>query len=30
MQLAGPVRYLKSHFINGVKSMPVRFSPRYT
>jgi cholest-4-en-3-one 26-monooxygenase len=28
MQLAGPVRYLKSHFINGVKSMPVRFSPR--
>jgi cholest-4-en-3-one 26-monooxygenase len=28
MQLAGEVRYLKSHFINGVKSMPVRFAPR--
>jgi cytochrome P450 len=23
----GPVRYLHSHFINGVKSMPVRFTP---
>jgi cytochrome P450 len=27
MQLAGPIRYLSSHFINGVKSMPVRFTP---
>jgi cytochrome P450 len=26
MQLAGPIRYLNSHFINGVKSMPVRFT----
>jgi cholest-4-en-3-one 26-monooxygenase len=24
----GPVRYLHSHFINGVKSMPVRFTER--
>ena len=23
----GPMRYLHSHFINGVKSMPVRFTP---
>ncbi len=23
----GPIRYLHSHFINGVKSMPVRFTP---
>jgi cytochrome P450 len=26
----GPVRYLRSHFINGVKSMPVRFTPEAT
>jgi cytochrome P450 len=26
----GPVRYLHSHFINGVKSMPVRFTPEAT
>jgi len=30
MQLAGPIRFLKSHFINGVKSMPVRFSPSHS
>ena len=27
IQLAGPIRTLHSHFINGVKSMPVRFTP---
>jgi cytochrome P450 len=27
IQPNGPVRYLRSHFINGVKSMPVRFTP---
>jgi cytochrome P450 len=26
----GPVRYLHSHFINGVKSMPVQFTPEAT
>jgi cytochrome P450 len=26
----GPVRYLRSHFINGVKSMPVQFTPEAT
>ena len=25
IELAGPVRMLRSHFIDGVKSMPVRF-----
>jgi cytochrome P450 len=25
--LAGPVRRLRSNFINGRKSMPVRFTP---
>lgn len=27
IQLAGPVRTLRSHFIDGIKSMPVRFTP---
>jgi len=27
LELDGEVRYLHSHFIDGVKSMPVRFSP---
>ena len=27
MQLAGPVRRLRSNFINGIKDMPVRFTP---
>jgi len=27
LELAGPVRCLHSHFIDGVKSMPVRFTP---
>jgi cholest-4-en-3-one 26-monooxygenase len=27
MELAGPARRLRSNFINGIKSMPVRFSP---
>ena len=27
IQLAGPVRRLRSNFINGVKSMPVTFTP---
>ena len=27
IELNGPIRYLHSHFINGVKSMPVRFTP---
>jgi len=27
IELAGPVRRLRSNFINGVKEMPVRFSP---
>ena len=26
IELAGPVRYLHSHFINGIKSMPVKFT----
>jgi cholest-4-en-3-one 26-monooxygenase len=26
IQLDGEIRYLRSHFINGVKSMPIRFS----
>jgi cytochrome P450 len=27
IELAGPVRRLRSNFINGVKTMPVRFTP---
>jgi cholest-4-en-3-one 26-monooxygenase len=27
MELAGPVRRLRSNFINGIKRMPVRFTP---
>ena len=27
IELAGPVEYLRSHFIDGVKHMPVRFTP---
>lgn len=27
IELAGPVRRLRSNFINGIKSMPVRFTP---
>jgi len=27
VELAGPVRRLRSNFINGIKSMPVRFTP---
>ena len=27
LQPAGPVEYLRSHFIDGVKHMPVRFTP---
>ena len=27
MELAGPVRRLRSNFINGIKHMPVRFTP---
>ena len=27
IELSGPVRRLRSNFINGVKKMPVRFSP---
>ena len=27
LELAGPVEYLRSHFIDGVKHMPVRFTP---
>jgi cytochrome P450 len=27
IELDGPVRKLRSHFIDGIKSMPVRFSP---
>ncbi len=27
MELTGPVEYLRSHFIDGVKHMPVRFTP---
>ncbi len=27
MELAGPVRRLRSNFINGIKDMPVRFTP---
>ncbi len=30
IQLDGPVRRLRSNFINGVKSMPVRFTPERT
>ncbi len=30
IELAGPVRRLRSHFINGIKSMPVRFAPERT
>jgi cholest-4-en-3-one 26-monooxygenase len=28
IELDGEPRYLRSHFIDGVKSMPVRFTPR--
>jgi len=28
IELAGPVRRLRSNFINGIKSMPVRFTPQ--
>jgi cholest-4-en-3-one 26-monooxygenase len=28
MELAGPVRRLRSNFINGIKEMPVKFTPR--
>jgi cytochrome P450 len=27
IELAGPVRRLRSHFINGIKEMPIRFTP---
>jgi cholest-4-en-3-one 26-monooxygenase len=27
LELAGPIRRLRSNFINGIKEMPVRFSP---
>jgi cholest-4-en-3-one 26-monooxygenase len=27
IQLAGPVQRLRSNFINGIKHMPVRFTP---
>jgi cytochrome P450 len=27
IQLAGPVERLRSNFINGIKHMPVRFTP---
>jgi len=27
LELDGPVRRLRSNFINGVKSMPVKFTP---
>src|SRR4029453_7104022 len=27
LELAGPVARLRSNFINGIKSMPVRFTP---
>ena len=27
IELAGPVEYLRSHFIDGIKHMPVRFTP---
>jgi cytochrome P450 len=30
IELAGPVRRLRSNFINGVKEMPVRFTPSRT
>jgi cytochrome P450 len=30
IELAGPVRRLRSNFINGVKQMPVRFTPEKT
>ncbi len=28
LELAGPVRRLRSNFINGIKSMPIRFTPQ--
>jgi cytochrome P450 len=28
IQLAGPVERLRSNFLNGIKHMPVRFTPR--
>jgi cytochrome P450 len=27
LELAGPIRRLRSNFINGIKEMPIRFSP---
>jgi cholest-4-en-3-one 26-monooxygenase len=27
MELAGPIRYLRSNFIHGIKEMPVRYTP---
>jgi cholest-4-en-3-one 26-monooxygenase len=27
IELAGPIRFLRSNFIDGIKSMPVRFTP---
>ena len=27
LELAGPVKRLRSNFKNGIKSMPVRFTP---
>ncbi|MFN2377886.1 MAG: cytochrome P450 [Candidatus Binatia bacterium] len=27
MELAGPIRFLRSNFIHGIKEMPVRFTP---
>jgi len=27
IELAGPVRRLRSNFINGIKEMPVKFTP---
>jgi cytochrome P450 len=28
MELAGPVSRLRSNFINGIKHIPVRYTPR--
>ena len=30
MELAGPVQRLRSNFINGIKHMPVKFTPSTT
>jgi len=26
-ELAGPITYIKSYFVNGIKSMPITFDP---